>query len=474
MSDDLPELTDKQQQFVDALPATNAELCDELDITESTLQDHRAAVQHAGVDLDKNDDDEWERVETPDSDEPDTPLWADEPVSDDDPDPSDLSERETYIVRNLQTGSFVNELAEGLDTRESVVHRHLRELRSRGWSVYRDDTSETVTIEGDHALRSSEHIGTRTRKANRWWELSHNELVREFKAVSIPDTRLTATSGHEDWVIHMTDLHAGDRERRGDGTVIYQTADIPAVIDHITERGIALADKHNANFDTCHLLWGGDFVTNEGIYEGQFEDLDSWLDEQHEVLHEPLIRQLKAASERFDSVNVVCQVGNHGDHRASGTSKQANADLILYKSIRNTVSHLQEHGDVLENVRFRIGEAKNFRNFPLRGGKLRGHLRHGQTRRPQAETSARKKEWLATLQDHDFDVAAMGHHHISGRIPWDGPPIICTGSPKPAGEFVERIGEKVSTSSQSLATCFGVSDSGVTALFPVDDRNYDG
>jgi hypothetical protein len=209
------------------------------------------------------------------------------------------------------------------------------------------------------------------------------------------------------------------------------------------------------------------------VYTGQFEDLDAWLDSQHETLHEPLIRQIKTASERFPAVNVICQVGNHGRHRASGTSKQANADLILYKSIRNTVAHLQEHGGVLDNVRFRIGEAKAFRNFPLREGKLRGHLRHGQHRRPQAETSARKKEWLATLRDHEFDVCHMGHHHVSGRIPWDGPPVICTASPKPAGEFVEQLGERVAAGRQQVATVHGVSDAGVTAIYPIDTREFD-
>jgi len=67
----------------------------------------------------------------------------------------------------------------------------------------------------------------------------------------------------------------------------------------------------------------------------------------------------------------------------------------------------------------------------------------------------------------------MGHHHISGVIPWDGPPIICTGSPKPAGEFVEKLGGRTPSEYEDVATVFGVSDDGVTAVFPVDTRHYD-
>ncbi|HMA78103.1 MAG TPA: hypothetical protein VKP88_03090, partial [Candidatus Paceibacterota bacterium] len=71
-----------------------------------------------------------------------------------------------------------------------------------------------------------------------------------------------------------------------------------------------------------------------------------------------------------------------------------------------------------------------------------------------------------------FDIALAGHHHITGRVPWDGPPILFSPSPKPAGEFVETLGERVAGGNQGVATCAGVSDDGITSVFPVDTRNY--
>lgn len=394
------------------------------------------------------------------------------PIGDQDPDASELTERERYIARRLRKGATTRGLADDLGTRETVVKRHLKDLRQMGWSVYRDETAGHYAIEGDHALRSSEHKGTRTRKANRWWELRHSELVREFKALDTPTSELPRSNNREDWVLHMTDLHAGDRVRSHDGQIVYTTADIPRVIDYATEQALGLAEHHNAEYDVGHLLWGGDYLTNEGIYSGQFQDLDAWLDEQHDILVSPLIRQLKAFNRRFDAVQVVCQVGNHGRHRASGTSRQANADLVLYKHIRNTVAQLREHAGLLDDVNFLIGEAKAYRNFDMRGGLVSGHLRHGQHRRVQAETSARKKEWLATLREHTFDIAYLGHHHVSGRVPWDGPPIIASPSPKPSGEFVEKLGEGVGAAEQGIATAHGVSDDGITCVYPIDTRNY--
>ena len=67
----------------------------------------------------------------------------------------------------------------------------------------------------------------------------------------------------------------------------------------------------------------------------------------------------------------------------------------------------------------------------------------------------------------------MGHYHISGRIPWGGPPIFVTSSPKPAGEFVERIGGKVPSDYQGVATAHGVSDDGLTTSFPIDTRHHE-
>ena len=469
------ELTQREREVRDMIamysPIERETIAEEFDITGQTVSGYVRTLRERGIVETRDGQYHYCGEEDTVSDGLSVP-GLDAVERDGDPDPNALTEREEYLARELQTGIDPSDMAAELDTRESVIHQHLRDLKRNGWRVYVDESAGQVAIEGDHTLRSSEHKGTRTREANQWWELRHNALVREFKSLAQPDTDLSATSGREDWVLHMTDLHAGDRVRTDDGTVVYSTDDIPDVVDYITQRALALADTHGREFDTGHLLWGGDFLTNEGIYEGQFEDLDAWLDEQHDAVIAPLLRQLKAFARRFETVNVIGQVGNHGQHRASGTSRQANADLVLYKTIRNVVAELRKEVDVLDNVRFRIGSAKAYRNFPLRGGRLTGHLRHGQHRRPQAETSARKKEWLSTLREHEFELAWLGHHHISGRIPWDGPPILCSGSPKPSGEFVERIGESVAGGQQDMATVCGVSDDGITAVFPIDSRGF--
>jgi len=458
-------------------PLTKHDLADAVDLSPSTIQDYIQDVRRATKGLCMTDDYGYYLADVVSDPEQGSDALGLEAVEQgDDPDPTDLTDRERYIATELQTGAALDELAADLDTRESVIAQHLRDLKRAGWQVYHDDTADMVTIESDRTLRSSEHKGTRTRKANRWWELRHNALVREYKGLDAPTAEGDTHAGNEDWVLHLTDLHAGDRVRTEDGAVVYGIDTVSRIVDYITERSIHLADVHGMMYDTAHICIGGDILTNSGVYSGMFEDLDAWLDEQHTESMEALLRLIKSHAERFPRVNIVCQVGNHGKSRASGTSRQANADLILYKSIRNVLSQLQEHG-VAENVTMQIGEASPYKNFKLRGGKVNGHLRHGQNRKPQAVTAAGSRDWARTLNDHKFDLSLMGHHHISGRIPWDGPPVVVSGSPKPPSDFVDRVYGRIQSDprehTREIATCLGVADHGVTSTYPVKTHKFE-
>jgi biotin operon repressor/DNA-binding transcriptional ArsR family regulator len=470
---------------------TSDEIADAVGLSPSRVRAYVCALRDVGIDISGTgngyrlrgdvsgialDDVELESGADTGETDPAGPDQRDSSASEPEPEPepeiADLTDREEYLARQLRTSASVSELAADIGEPESVIRRRIKTLEDKGWSVYRDAEAGLVELEGEHTLRSAEHKGTRTRKANRWWELRHSELVKQWKRLDAPVSSQSAVGGgSEDWVLHMTDLHAGDEVRDSRGEVVYRTDDISAIVDYVTERSLALADKHNSDYDRGVLCWGGDFFTGEGIYDGQFEDLDAWLDEQMSALLSPLRRQIEAFSGRFDELYVGAIPGNHGEMRASGTSRQANADLLLYKALRNQLAALQDHGR-LTNVSMKIAQGTPYLNIPLRGGHLTGHLRHGQNRRPQAETSARKKEWLSTLHEHEFDMAWMGHHHVSGRIPWSGPPVIVSGSPKPVGEFVRRIGESSETEPRDIATAHGISDKGITSVWPIDTRHF--
>lgn len=472
MSDDL---TPRQREYLDALPQPSYRSWgDAVGSAQSSTEEMRRKINDRSdaVQIEKVDG-QWRNVASDVNQQSD----ADSLVNEDDPDPDDLTDREATIVRELQTAASREELADKLDEAPNVVDRYLDTIEAKGWEVYHDDEADLFEINGDHTLRSSEHKGTRTRKANRWWEVRHNALQREWKRIDPPTVETRAREDHEDWVTHVTDLHSGDLVRGYDDSVVHQTEDLPPIVDHITKRSIALSRKHGSDYDTAWLLWGGDFVTNEGIYEGQHENLDAWLDEQVATLEPALKRQIKAFSEEFDNVIVVGQAGNHGDIRANGSSKQANADILLYQDLRNTFGALAEEG-ICDNVEFRIGRAGSPTPFWMRDGEIHGQLRHGQDRKPQATTSAKKKEWLSTVIDSmkfgkPVDLIWMGHYHVSGIVPWNGPKILVTASPLPVGEYPRKLGEVDAVDAPDIATCHGVSDDGMTGYYPIDPRHYD-
>jgi len=459
------ELTDRQREYLDALPQPSYQAWGAaVGSSESSANEMADTLsEYGGIEIEKRDG-QWRNTANQQSGgDPDKALVSD--------DRDDLTDREAYIYKRLPANA--ESLADDLGVSERVVEAHLDAIADKGWSLEADEAGNYLGVDVQH-LRSSEHKGQRTRAANEWWQNRHDYLAHEFQTLDWPRAEQQPTPAREDWVTHLTDLHAGDRVRREDGRVVYDTDDIPEVIDHVTRRSLALADKHGSEYDTAHLLWGGDFVTGEGVYEGQHEHLEAWLDEQVDLLHEPLKNQLRTFAEEFGRVQVVAMIGNHGKVRASGVTGRVNADLLLYKSIRNTIAALVDEGvEWADRINFLLGEARAYRNFPLRGGELRGHLRHGQNRKPQAETSARELDWKNTLIDHDFDLAYIGHHHVSGRIPWSGPPVFVSGSPKPGGEFVDAIGgTRDARDNREIAHVHGVSDDGLTGSFPIDTRNF--
>jgi len=76
------------------------------------------------------------------------------------PDPDDLSERQQYIVNRIAADAPTrDELADDLGVDTRYVDAHLRDIREQGWQVNVDESSEAVSLAGDHTLRSSEHTG---------------------------------------------------------------------------------------------------------------------------------------------------------------------------------------------------------------------------------------------------------------------------------------------------------------------------
>ena len=257
--------------------------------------------------------------------------------------------------------------------------------------------------------------------------------------------------GEEDVAIHVTDDHLGDVLEDEYGNEVFNTEIALERIDYRTKKTLELVERQRKagwEFHTAHYLMGGDIITGSGIYLGQAWEMEMNLNEQIDVATQAHFEQIRILAEKFDAVQVVCQTGNHGEIRISGSSQQANGDDIVYRML-DALVRASEY-DNITNIR---NDRTGFTNFEMRGH--RAHLRHGQNAAEHIGTAASKRDWRGWMLQHDFEIAYAGHYHTQGVDRVMNVPVIRSGSIKPPGDFEESISEW----SMPGATIHGVSDS---------------
>ena len=321
-----------------------------------------------------------------------------------------------------------------------------------------------------------------TKKANKELHRLNKRLTRLLNNTkpAVADGGHPINPGHEDVVIHVTDDHHGDVVSDEFGNEIFGPEISLKRAEHRVTNTLEKVERQRRagyEFDTVNYLMGGDIVTGAGIYEGQAHEVVLSLNEQIDQSTTIHLDQIRRLSEEFDAVQVVCQTGNHGEIRVSGSSKEANADDIVYRMLDLAVRESE-----MENVTFIRNDHTGFTNFRMRNDPEKdqktadalglnsvdelaeenrsgwtGHLRHGDNALEHIGTSSSKRKWRGWKLDHEFDIAYRGHYHQPSRDMVREAPVIMSGSIKPASDFEESISEW----SVPAATIHGVSDSEV-------------
>jgi len=381
----------------------------------------------------------------------------------------ELTDRQRELLHHLPAGA--PEIADLLGVTTSTVRDHIVSIRKKGVNLPYDEKNEVYVAPNNKKIRrvSTKNTGQKTREANDYITQIEKTILRRLNNKDELVAPQSPTPGNEDMVLHVTDLHIGDVVEDQLGNIIYNTDISIAVMDHITQKALNLRNLMGnvADFDTIHVLYGGDMITNENIYDGQAFDIEKMLADQMSAAVNVMTKQLKSFAEHFETVNVICQPGNHGKTRASGVSKQANMDLVCYRWLDDRLRESE-----YDNINFTTGESTWFRTFGIRGGQWKGFLTHGQDSLEHIGTTSGRSRWRGWLNEQGFDIGYRGHFHESKREPiQNGPMVYESPSPKPAGEWVSRIGSgSVEAPHKRLATVHGVSDTRpVTWEFIIDD-----
>lgn len=371
-----------------------------------------------------------------------------------------------------QLPATVPEVAEALEVTESTVRDHLSAIDEEVPIVNRDNkyypANELRTIEvhpTNYNPRSNRNSKTAQTKAANQHLADLNDRLAQLLDSGVPamaDGGLAYNPSNEDVVIHRSDDHIGAEVHDEFGNLMFDHKIAEERIASVTDSVMDLIDreeKADRQFDTAHLLLGGDTVTGENIFSHQPHEVSITLDMQIDLACELYFEQIQRLAYRFDSVQVVCQAGNHGELRANGMSQEANADRIVYMMLDRMVRMSD-----LDNVTFVRSGPTAFINFTMRNGMHRGHLRHGQNCPSHIGTASGKNKWRGWQIKHQFDVAYRGHYHEFKLEHVMNRPVLMSGSICPPSDYEESL----SVWSEPAATVHGVTDEYPLAwIYPV-------
>lgn len=384
-------------------------------------------------------------------------------------DTPELTDRQREFIAHLPAPT--SEIADRMGVEPTTVEGYRESLRSKGVDLEYDRDSNTWYLTDDRAPKlrriSTKHKGTKTREANELIEAEESVLLRRLRATDPLTTPPRESPDAESFVAVLSDLHFGDLVEDDRGNIVYDVETARECVRAFAEKCLRIKSLEGqyTKFDSAHLFLLGDEITGEGIYEGQVHDLEAFLADQVTEAVGALYELAVMLADAFDTLHIHCVLGNHGQVRASGVSRQANCDLIAYRWLDDALRR-----DDVDNVSMEIAEATHHLNTEVRGWRV--HARHGQDgQRHVDKTAASSRDWRGWREAHRFDIALRGHfHNPSLDYVLNRYPVFTAPSPKPGSSYIERLGSPDLNDRKHLGWVFGVGDSRpVTFKRLVDD-----
>lgn len=382
----------------------------------------------------------------------------------------ELTDRQHELLAQLPASKQA--LADALGVQKTTIEGHLDRVRDRDIELEYDRDANQWFLADERAPKlrriSTKHKGTKTREANVLIEEEERRLLRRLKQTEPLRAPPTNEPDNESFVAVLSDLHAGDLVEAGDGTVLYDMDTFRQSVRTFGQEalGIKRLQSELVTFDDAYLFLLGDIATGEGIYEGQVYDIEAFLADQVTESVEALYELAVTFADSFDTLQIRCVLGNHGRTRASGVSGQANTDLLVYRWLDDALRR-----DDVDNVDLRIAEATHHMDTEVRDWDV--HVRHGEDGQKHVDKTARSEaDWRGWREAHRYDLGLRGHwHNPSFDKVLNQFPVFTTPSPKPGGEFIERLGSPDVSDHRDLGWVFGSSDTRpVTWRYLLDDR----
>jgi DNA-binding transcriptional ArsR family regulator len=413
----------------------------------------------------------------------------------------DSQRRQQVFTTILNGGATYNEICNALDVSYSTARDHISALRSKdgvplGERTVNDSKEFYYRPEAkEHPINPDQPTGELRSKASVTKDAKKkvHELIQYLdddlngRPPAEPDDGLVVRESHEDMVCHRSDDHIGAKYHDEFGNTTFSAEIGIDRVRTISDRVFELKARQEAagvEFDTLHLVMGGDHLDGIGIHDAQPWETQLSLPEQLTIASDIYMEFIDRARREFESVQIVCQVGNHGELRGDGMGPDDNVDTAFFLSLDRRVRDRD-----YDNVRFVRSQSGNFTNFRMRVDKAadqrkaealdvephelpvdlesghRAHLRHGQNSLEHIGTSAGKKRWYAWKDQHKFDIAYRGHYHKFDIGSIASKKVVMSGAIVPPDDFEESLAEW----DEPAATVHGVTDDRTMSWFyPID------
>lgn len=204
------------------------------------------------------------------------------------------------------------------------------------------------------------------------------------------------------------------------------------------------------NYDEIVLLFAGDMISGEGIFEGQAYVTETHAVQQVTYLTQMVWQVIKELRQYFSLVRIVTTRGNHG---RTGGSPESNWDNMMYQMLELLVDM---EGDNNITIKNRYGQ---FATVDIKGWK--GLIRHHAP--AQADTAAGIAKFASWHMIHEWDWFGYGHWHHWGLMTVCGKPIFRNSSLVGGDDYAESLAKH----DDPAQLCWGVTKEEVCTFIKV-------
>jgi len=273
MSDSISNLTPKQKEVFDLMPAKREDIAEELGISKRAVRYRQNAMEkESNIDLERNSDGVW---------------YASDDCSDED-DGTQSEEKESELDSRCE------------DSMASEPKRV-------------DSYSRAQNTKDTH---------------NRLTELE-KEIKQAISNIEPVVSDFSRTEGESTLVIPHSDSHVGAVVEDRYDVDYYSAEEARGVIEEYFDRCIQSA-RERGDVEDAVVIFNGDHLDGEGIYPAQRHEQEDGIRDQQRKAGRTYIEQLMKLSNEFENVFVYQVPGNHGRLDKESTT---NADMMLYDFI---------------------------------------------------------------------------------------------------------------------------------------------